>query len=461
MAARAGTLKYAELPHQFLPFSLTFQPYHPPQQTHPFPKWLPLLRPPSVTILGQSIYHFNSTLEASSDLHNSARCLLDTSSVNTYPKPTTASQQQTWPPTPLSARQTPPTPQFSQDFQLFDHPIPAPSRRAPSRGPTQLPSFNNALPGGLQPNGNYLIAQRDTRTTRPPVPLFHANSTGHLGNQSNIQDIQQQQPQTDITSFMMGGGGNSAQLDLSTESDLIMDSEINVAYSGTFGDLHAGGDAELFGFDSFGDDFELMGSSTNSFTAVNSDAAPGTISPKDLFADSVPPSASFTNLTTPGSTFLDTPDDYQTSPLFVDQMANDKSWFSLFPEEDNKPAPVAPSMERTSSNTIIVHPGGEGNARKRSSTQASPTPFSPAPKMSDVAGVSARKRDRPLPPILVDENDTVALKRARNTAAARKSRAKKVQERDELETTIAQLQEQVRFWKQKAVDLGADSEEAP
>ncbi|KAI5369268.1 Putative basic-leucine zipper domain-containing protein [Septoria linicola] len=232
-----------------------------------------------------------------------------------------------------------------------------------------------------------------------------------------------------------------------------MDSEINVAYSGTFGDLHAGGDAELFGFDSFGDDFELMGSSTNSFTALNGDAAPGTISPKDLFADSVPPSTSFTNLTTPGSTLLDTPDDYQTSPLFVDQMANDKAWFSLFPEEDNN---VAPPMERTSSNTIIVHPGGEGNARKRSSTHVSPTPFSPVPKMSDVAGVAARKRDRPLPPILVDENDTVALKRARNTAAARKSRAKKVQERDELETTIAQLEAQVRFWKQKAIDLGAD-----
>lgn len=255
----------------------------------------------------------------------------------------------------------------------------------------------------------------------------------------------------------MGGGGNTApSTPFVDDFGLTMDSEINVAYSGTFGDLHAGGDADMFGLDSFiGDDFELMGSSTNSFSAVNGRAAPGTVSPKDLFADSVPPSTTFTNLTTPGSTFLDTPDDYQTSPNFVDGMGNDKAWFSLFPEEDN--IAVAPTMERTSSNTILVHPGGESNiTRKRNSTVPSPTPFSPAPRMSDVAGVAARKRDKPLPPILVDEHDTVALKRARNTAAARKSRAKKVQERDELETTIAQLEEQVRFWKKKAMDLGAD-----
>lgn len=254
----------------------------------------------------------------------------------------------------------------------------------------------------------------------------------------------------------MGGGGNTTPATPWSGLGLTMPSEINVAYSGTFGDLHAGGDADMFSFDSFGDDFELMGSSANCFTAVKRAAPSGTVSPKDLFADSVPPSTTFTNLTTPGSTFLDTPDDYQTSPLFTDQMVEDKAWFSLFPEEDN--AVMAPSMERTSSNTILVHPGGESAARKRSSTttQASPTPCTPAPKMSAVAGVAARKRDKPLPPIVVDGHDTVALKRARNTAAARKSRAKKVQERDELESTIAQLEEQVRFWKKKAMDLGAD-----
>lgn len=249
----------------------------------------------------------------------------------------------------------------------------------------------------------------------------------------------------------MGGGGNSITSPSSSPHSLTMDSDINVAYDGTFGDLSAAGDAELFKYD-----FELM-PDNSSFTAINDGlgVAPGTISPKDLLNDSVPPSTSFTNLTTPGSTLLETPDDYQTSPLFTDSMTADNNWFSLFP--DDTMADAAP-MERTSSNHIMVHPGGE-QQRKRSSTNASPTPFSPAVKHSTIAGVGARKRDKPLPPILVDENDAVALKRARNTAAARKSRAKKVQERDELETQIADLKAEVEFWKQRAQALEAQATE--
>ena len=116
-------------------------------------------------------------------------------------------------------------------------------------------------------------------------------------------------------------------------------------------------------------------------------------------------------------------------------------------------------MERTvsnsSNNPIIVHPGGPAHSRKRSSTTASPAAFATRP--SSVAGVGAKKRDKPLPPIMVDEHDTVALKRARNTAAARKSRAKKVEERDTLETRIAELenmlatqQRETEFWKAQA-----------
>lgn len=234
--------------------------------------------------------------------------------------------------------------------------------------------------------------------------------------------------------------------------------EINVAYNGTFSDLGNAEDADLFDYNgSF--DFELMGP-TDSFTAINGGAvSAGTISPKDLLNDSVPPSTAFTNLTTPGSTALDTPDDYQTSPLFGDSMTAEQNWFSLFPDETND-APAATMMERSPSNPVIVHPGGESNYRKRASTAASPNlTLSPIVKHSQVAGVGARKRDKPLPPIVVDENDAVALKRARNTAAARKSRAKKVQERDELETTIADLQAQIEHWKQRA--LAAEGGKSP
>lgn len=343
---------------------------------------------------------------------------------------------------------------FTQDFDLFQ-PTPTPtshlSRRAPSLDQTLHPSFNTAFQAAQHANGQQHSAQTTGIFQRPPVPLFHSNSTGNLGDQ-NFQQFQQV---NDITSFAMGGGGKSASASPSPSHSLTMPSDINVAYDGTFGDLSAAGDAELFTFNGKYD-FELMPTGDNSFTAINDGlaVAPGTISPKDLLNDSVPPSTSFTNLTTPGSTLLETPDDYQTSPLFTDSMTADNNWFSLFP--DDTMADAAP-MERTGSNHIMVHPGGE--QRKRSSTNASPTPFSPAVKHSTVAGVGARKRDKPLPPILVDETDTVALKRARNTAAARKSRAKKVQERDELETQIADLKAEVEFWKQRAQALEAQATE--
>lgn len=339
---------------------------------------------------------------------------------------------------------------FSQDFELFQsaptHP-PASPRRAPSLDSTLRRSFNHANTA-FQVNGYTAIP--NNQTTRPPVPLFHTNSTGHPTAVQN-----QSQPQ-DITAFAMGGAGNMiAHADLST-THLTFPSEINVAYDGTFGDLGAGGDSELFNFADESFDFELM--PTNSYSSLES-ANPGTVSPKDLYNDSVPPSTTFTNLTTPGSTFLDTPaDDYEVSPMFDSMTADtDNQWFSLFPDQvDAPPAPPA-RMERTSSSQILVHPGGEGNPRKRSSTQTSPT-FSPAIKHSEVAGVGARKRDKPLPPIVVDEADPVALKRARNTAAARKSRAKKVMEKDDLEGQISDLKTQVEFWKAKALALGATEE---
>jgi len=239
---------------------------------------------------------------------------------------------------------------------------------------------------------------------------------------------------------------------------------VNVAYHDTMADLGAFENGASFG------DFNMFTELANyAAGAVNTNAL--TVSPKDLFnggdfngGDSMPPSTSFTNLTTPGSTYLETPESHSASPLFNDTLDNTFDFSSncasnanFFPELDSLVA--APSMERTvsnsSNNPIIVHPGGPAHSRKRSSTTASPAAFATRP--SSVAGVGAKKRDKPLPPIMVDEHDTVALKRARNTAAARKSRAKKVEERDSLETRIAELenmlatqQRETEFWKAQA-----------
>ena len=235
-------------------------------------------------------------------------------------------------------------------------------------------------------------------------------------------------------------------------------SDVNVAFDGTFDDLAMGGDVGIFTNGSF--DFELMAPSGDAFPAVTGGGA--TISPKDLIYHSMPPSTTFTNLSTPGSTFLETPaEDYQTSPLFSDAM-DSFTYPSLFTEDTDTPAPV--KMERLSSSSqVVVHPGGEPN-RKRSSTIAS-SPLINGTRHSSVAGVNARKRDKPLPPILVDQDDPVALKRARNTAAARKSRAKKVEEREGLEGTISALQARVAEleaerdqWKARAIATGAGFE---
>ena len=83
-------------------------------------------------------------------------------------------------------------------------------------------------------------------------------------------------------------------------------------------------------------------------------------------------------------------------------------------------------------------------SRRRSATTSSP----PSGTHSSVSGVNSRKRDKPLPPIIVeDPNDTVAMKRARNTLAARKSRQRKMQRFDELEDKIAKLEAERDHWK--------------
>lgn len=364
---------------------------------------------------------------------------------------------------------------FNKDFDLFGAQTQAqPSRRAPSLDST-LPHLSNSahavgqrgnvhLPVGQIANS---IQQSNWSTTRPPVPLFHSNSTGSIANQNSFI---QQQSTTDLTSFTMGGGSNIiAKLPSSHDSDLTSIPDINVAYDGTFGDLSAPGDRPFDISNNY--DFDELLSHGNGFTAINNGytAHGATVSPRDIFnADSVPPSTTFTNLTTPGSSYIETPgDEYETSPLFDNDLAinafGSENWYPLF-SDDTTPAPAS-IMERTTStssvNQIMVHAGGEGNRKRRSTNlgSASPATFSPTTKHSTVAGVSANKRDKPLAPIVVDGNDTIALKRARNTAAARKSRAKKVQERDEQDTRIAHLEKEVHYWKSRALGRELTEEE--
>ncbi|MCJ1450426.1 hypothetical protein MMC28_000757 [Mycoblastus sanguinarius] len=186
-----------------------------------------------------------------------------------------------------------------------------------------------------------------------------------------------------------------------------------------------------------------------------------TVSPKDIMVDSMsaPPSSAFTELTTPGTSTFESPfmaNSSETSPLFAEDNFDEdpNQWPSLFePQEEvnNGPvshfnatpapaiAPVAPKMSRNSSS-----PG-----------QSSPRRSSQQGRHSFAAGIAPKRRDKPLPAITIeDPNDAIAVKRARNTLAARKSREKRVEKTEALVNQVTALEEEVEHWKSIALRMG-------
>ncbi|KAL4820724.1 hypothetical protein BDW67DRAFT_181090 [Aspergillus spinulosporus] len=194
------------------------------------------------------------------------------------------------------------------------------------------------------------------------------------------------------------------------------------------------------------------------------DVPAGTVSPSDLFMDaSAPPSASFTDLSTPS---FDSPGYFSqdTSPMFgadLDLAPGHEEWAPLFPSNDGMSMPFDPTGLEIAAPVSAVkaeHPVSSPAVKPVSSPARSPTAASRSSttKHSTVAGVSAR-RSKPLPPIKYDESDPVAAKRARNTEAARKSRARKLERQGDMERRIAELSKEleetrqmVEFWKSQA-----------
>ncbi|KAF2496328.1 hypothetical protein BU16DRAFT_526826 [Lophium mytilinum] len=207
--------------------------------------------------------------------------------------------------------------------------------------------------------------------------------------------------------------------------------------------------------------------SPSTFTPVNDVSAAGstrTVSPKDIFQDplaSAPPSAAFTNLTSPDigdSPFIT--DSYDTSPLYNGEsdLQGSDAWFTLFPESNDKNSqPTSNPLERTASSNSMARSSSsstnspvilDGSHRRKSSVQGSPATHSAA------NGVKARRRKGPLPPIAVDPLDKVALKRARNTLAARDSRQRKFDHVSTLEKKNAELESELEKWKSIAFAHG-------
>ena len=204
------------------------------------------------------------------------------------------------------------------------------------------------------------------------------------------------------------------------------------------------------------------------FTAINTQSVtspPQTISPKDLHPElaSAPPSTAFTNLTSPD--INESPyklESYDTSPLFQNDGTGlgNESWPSLFPDDpvDNygntlfgdNAAHANTDISRTMSHQSLAQTsssdnsplvGGAAMARKTSNDR----PLSQTvPRNSSTSGISKpRRRKGPLPDIHVDPNDKVAIKRARNTLAARESRQRKYEHTSLLEGRVSELEAEI------------------
>lgn len=257
------------------------------------------------------------------------------------------------------------------------------------------------------PSSTVSLNQR-AQSSKPPVPLFNQN-----GNNQN-------------TANMM----NAADVDL---DDLpIFDGGASTAFSSPAAPA-----------------FDFNGSVSSSASNL------GTVSPQDLLVQepfmSAPNSAALTALTSP-SIYNESPEfDYDVSPHFGPgdfENATD-TWYPLFPQDSNGPdqSKLEDSPAQRSDDIDSVGRGSNGSGRKKAS--GSPTSGG---RHSSVSGVNARKRDKPLPPIIVDDPlDVVAMKRARNTLAARKSRERKAQRFDELEEKIAKLEAERDHWKKIAL----------
>ncbi|KAJ5138666.1 uncharacterized protein N7515_003514 [Penicillium bovifimosum] len=180
------------------------------------------------------------------------------------------------------------------------------------------------------------------------------------------------------------------------------------------------------------------------------DGPPGTISPKDLMMDaSVPPSGTFTDLSTPS---FESPGTFSqnTSPMFADIDIAGEDWPSLFGPGSELNAFDLATMDAAAAYSIepkkpvmqapvSPHSVAAPSPSAKRSVASSPVPATGDTKHSSISGVNARSRKN-LSPIAYDPSDPIAAKRARNTEAARKSRAKKMERQAISERRIADLE---------------------
>lgn len=259
-------------------------------------------------------------------------------------------------------------------------------------------------------------------------------------------------------------------IDANSGDNLLMQSPATMAdYDPMFlpqNDLLASGD----GFD-FSNDFDNMGNV-------------GTVSPSELmrtdsYIMSNPPSTAFPNLATPDSSYLESPalasSGLNTSPMdngLLDStldFSHLDSMAPLFPPDydqfgqamvDEKPTRDASFTSLQSQSTRSTSGNNSPMVRQKSSPGRPPAPY-PANvpalhsrKHSESAGIKKNVSKKNLPEIEVDSaDDKETAKRKKNTAAARKSRQRKLEMTDAMSAEIQRLRTKLL---QAGIDPDAD-----
>lgn len=197
---------------------------------------------------------------------------------------------------------------------------------------------------------------------------------------------------------------------------------------------------------------------TSNFTAINTSPAmqnAATVSPQELL----------NSFTTPESSYLESPimgsSAYATTPLedggFMDDSLDYSSMnMPLFPQDGMDQFMETP-MQRVQSQSFSQSASASPMVRQRSGPSPGSRPGTAhSRKQSLTAGVakaSASKSRKPLPEIVIKEDDAKEIaKRKKNTAAARKSRENRANRMEALEAEVLRLRGIV-------LDLGVDPDE--
>lgn len=258
--------------------------------------------------------------------------------------------------------------------------------------------------------------------------LYHSNSTGHAP----------------LSTMALGMSYHLPRLGISlTHSSLDMEEQTNNTVAGL-----AESTMDFAAFLTV-DDM----ASAHGFPVSN----PGsnTVSPQEVFLDydglSAPNSNALTDLTTP-SMCDDSP--FDVSPVFGTADIESRNWAPLFSNNDMF---SSSTLEPLALSTSSLDKADTEMVRTVSGSSITLDNDVLRQRLSVVSGInkSSRRTLKDLPEIEVDDCDDKAVKRARNTMAARKSRQKKRDTEDALRLALDAMTADRDHWRLVAIQHGA------